>query len=157
MSNEELWKAVLGEMELSLPRANFLTWFKSTSVLSKDSQSVVVSVPNGFIKDWLENKFNKRILDSIRNLSPEVREIKYVIGIPKIDLKQNISKTLLERDLEDKTIIESDNDVDRVTNLNKKYSFESYIVGSNNELAHSASLAVTKNLGKLYNPLFIYG
>lgn len=157
MSNDELWKAVLGEMELSLPRANFATWFKSTSVLSKDSQSVVVSVPTHFVKNWLENKYNKQILNSIRNLSPEVREVKYVIGIPKIDLKQSISKNTLEKDLDDKLVVESDKDIDRLTNLNKKYSFDSYIVGSNNELAHAASLAITKNLGKLYNPLFIYG
>ena len=157
MTNEELWKAVLGEMELSLSRANFATWFKNTSILSKDSQSIMVSVPNGFIKEWLENKFNKKILTSIRTLTPEIRDIKYVIGIPKIDLKQALIPTMLERDLEDKANPELDKDVDKVTNLNKKYSFESYIVGTNNELAHAASLAITKNLGKLYNPLFVYG
>lgn len=157
MTNEELWKAVLGEMELSLSRANFTTWFKSTFIISKDMNSVVVSVPNGFIKEWLENKFNKRIIDSIRNLTPEIREVKYVIGVPKIDLKQDLTKTLLERDFEEKTTIDSDKDIDQTTNLNKKYSFESYVVGSNNELAHAASLAVTKNIGKLYNPLFVYG
>ena len=54
---------MLGEMELSLTRANFTTWFKNTSVLSKDKSAVVVSVPNGFIKEWLENKFNKKILE----------------------------------------------------------------------------------------------
>src|SRR3989338_10720904 len=64
---------------------------------------------------------------------------------------------MLERDFEEKTTLDSDKDVDRATNLNKKYSFESFIVGSNNELAHAASLAITKNLGKLYNPLFLYG
>lgn len=144
-------------MELSLSRANFTTWFKGTSVLSKDSQSVIVSTPNGFIKEWLENKFHKRILDSIRNVSPEVREIKYVIGIPKLDLKQDIPKTLLEKDFEEKPLLDIERDVDRITNLNKKYSFESFVVGSNNELAHAASLAITKTLGKLYNPLFIYG
>src|SRR3989338_620483 len=157
MTNEELWKAVLGEMEVTLSRANFTTWFKSTSILSKNPQSVVVSVPNGFIKEWLENKFNKRILDSIRNASPEVREVKYVVGTPKVDLRQEISKTLLEKDFDEKTPIEIDKDIDRLTNLNKKYTFESYIIGSNNELANAASLAITKNLGKLYNPLFIYG
>lgn len=157
MTNEELWKAVLGEMELSLTRANFATWFKSTSILSKDGQFIILSVPNGFIKEWLQNKFNKKILDSIRNFSPEIREIKYVIGIPKIDLKQTLPVTILDKDLEEKTPLESDRDIDRVTNLNKKYSFDSYIVGSNNELAHAASQAITKNLGKLYNPLFIYG
>src|SRR3990167_517846 len=158
MTNEELWKAVLGEMELSLTRANFTTWFKNTSVLSRDKNAVVVSVPNGFIKEWLENKFNKRILESIRNQTPEIREIRYMIGRPKIELaKHDFSNLLLERDLESRSGIETDKDVEHCTKLNKKYSFESFVVGSNNELAHAACLAVTKNLGKLYNPLFLYG
>lgn len=157
MTNEELWKAVLGEMELSLSKAHFTTWFKSTSILSKDTNSVLVSVPNGFIKEWLENKFNRKILDSIRHLTPEVREIKYVIGVPKIDLRQGVSKVILDRDFEEKTVLEPDKDVDKSTNLNRKYTFGSYVIGSNNELAHAASLAITKSIGKIYNPLFIYG
>jgi len=158
MTNEELWKAVLGEMELSLPRANFTTWFKNTSIINKADDSVVVSVPNGFIREWLENKFNKQIIQSIRNLSPEVRDIKYVVGKPKIDLtRQDLSKIILDNELENKNEMVPDADIDKNTNLNKKYSFESYVVGSNNELAHAACLAVTKNLGKLYNPLFLYG
>ena len=59
MTNDEIWKAVLGEMELTLPRANFTTWFKNTSIVSKDGDAIVVSVPNGFIKEWLENKFSR--------------------------------------------------------------------------------------------------
>ena len=158
MTNEELWKAVLGEMELSLTRANFTTWFKNTSVLSKDKNAVVVSVPNGFIKEWLENKFNKKILESIRNQTPEIREVRYTIGRPKIEsAKHDFSNIILEREFESKSDNEIDKDVDKTTNLNKKYAFESFIVGSNNELARAACLAVTKNLGKLYNPLFLYG
>ena len=158
MTNEELWKAVLGEMELSLSRANFITWFKNTSVLSRDKNTVVVSVPNGFIKEWLENKFNKKILESVRNQNPEVREVRYAVGRPKVELaKHDFSNIILERELESRATSEIDKDVDRTTNLNKKYAFESFVVGSNNELAHAACLAVTKNLGKLYNPLFLYG
>lgn len=158
MNNEELWKAVLGEMELSLSRANFTTWFKNTSVLSRDKNTVVVSVPNGFIKEWLENKFNKKILESIRSQNPEIREVRYAIGRPKVELaKHDFSNIMLERELESVSENEIDKDIDKTTNLNKKYNFESFIVGSNNELAHAACLAVTKNLGKLYNPLFIYG
>ncbi len=156
ITNEELWKAVLGEMELSLSKANFTTWFKNTLILSKDTQSIVVSVPNGFIKEWLENKFNKRILESIRGFTPEVREVKYVVGTPKIELR-SVPKPFLDRDLDEKTIIDSSKDVDKLTNLNKKYSFESFIVGSNNELAYAASLSIVKSLGRLYNPLFLYG
>lgn len=158
MTNEELWKAVLGEMELSLSRANFTTWFKNTSVFSKDKSVVVVSVPNGFIKEWLENKFNKKILESVRNQSPETREVRYIVGRPKVELvKHEFSNVLLEKEFQSRSDGDLDKDIDKATNLNKKYSFESFIVGSNNELAHAACLAVTKNLGKLYNPLFLYG
>lgn len=158
MTNEELWKAVLGEMELSLSRANFTTWFKNTSVLSVDKNVVMVSVPNGFIKEWLENKFNKRILLSVRNLFPEVREIRYMIGRPKIELaRHNFPGTVLDKEAEEHSLGEMDKDIDKTTNLNQRYSFDSFVVGSNNELAYAACLAVTKNLGKLYNPLFIYG
>lgn len=158
MTNEELWKAVLGEMELSLTKANFTTWFRNTTILSKDKNAVVVSVPNGFIKEWLENKFNKKILQSIRNLTPEIREIKYLIGRPKVELvKQDLSKMNLDIELDGKTESDLDKDIDKATNLNRKYSFESFVVGSNNELAYAAASAVTKNLGRLYNPLFLYG
>jgi len=158
MTNEELWKAVLGEMELSLSRANFTTWFKNTFVVSKDKNSVLVSAPNGFIKEWLENKFNKKILQSVRNLHPEVREVKYIVGKPKIELiKQDMSKLIGDRDLDEKPSPEVDIEVDKNTNLNRKYSFDSFVVGLNNELAQAACLSVSKNLGKIYNPLFLYG
>jgi len=158
MSNEELWKAVLGEMELSLSRANFATWFKNTSIVSKDKNLISVSVPNGFIKEWLESKFNKKILQSIRTLNPEIREIKYIVGKPKVELaRQDLTKIILDREMEEKTNTDADQDIDKATNLNKRYSFESFVVGSNNELAHAAAQGVTKNLGKLYNPLFLYG
>src|SRR3989338_9342537 len=158
MTNEELWKAVLGEMELSISRANFTTWFKNTYVLSRDENTVVVSVPNGFIKEWLENKFNKKILESIRGQSQEIREVRYIIGRSKLELaKRDFSNILLERDLEPESGSETDKDMDKTTNLNRKYVFDSFVVGSNNELAYAACLAITKNLGKLYNPLFLYG
>ena len=158
MTNEELWKAVLGEMELSLTKANFTTWFRNTTILSKDKNAIIISVPNGFIKEWLENKFNKRILQSIRNLSPEIREIKYMIGRTKIELaRQDLSSLNLSNEFEEKVESDTDKDLDKTTNLNRKYSFDSFVVGSNNELAHAAASAVTKNLGRLYNPLFLYG
>ena len=84
--------------------------------------------------------------------------MRYSIGKPKLDfIKQDFSKIIFERELEDKNDVPLDSDVDKATNLNKRYSFDSFVVGSNNELACAACVAVTKNLGKLYNPLFIHG
>ena len=157
MTKEELWKAVLGEMELSLSKANFTTWFKNTSVTAQNNDYLIVNVPNGFIKEWLQNKFHKQILTSVQKLTPEIREIKYAIGSadPALNNKKDFSQLVAERVFENKPAI--DTDVNPQTNLNKKYSFDSFIIGSHNELAHAASLAVVSSLGKIYNPLFLYG
>lgn len=158
IQNEDIWRAVLGEMELSLSRASFTTWFKNTLIVSRDQNSVLVSVPNGFVREWLENKFNKQIIGSIRKLAPEIREVRYVIGQPKIELaRQDFARAGFDQRIEERVVPENDNDIDLTTHLNKKYSFDSFIVGSNNELAHAASTAVSKSPAKLYNPLFIYG
>ncbi len=155
MNNEELWKAVLSEMEVALSRANFTTWLKGTTILSNNSGSVLVSVPNGFVKEWLENKFNRQIFRVMQNFCPEVREIKYIIGGARL------AATLPHKDfvhfLPEKIEEKADLDIDKATNLNRRYTFAAFVVGPNNELAHAASLAITKNLGKLYNPLFLYG
>lgn len=157
MTKEELWKAVMGEMELSLSKANFTTWFKNTSVTAQEGDLLVVNTPNGFIKEWLQNKFHKQILNSIQKLAPEVREIKYLVGASNqiFNIKKDLSQLVAERIFENKP--SNDLDVNPQTNLNKKYSFNSFIIGSHNELAHAASLAVVNNPGKVYNPLFLYG
>lgn len=157
MTKEELWKAVLGEMELSLSKANYTTWLKNTSVTTQDGNLIVVNVPSAFVKEWLQNKFHKQILSSVQKLVPEIREIKYVIGSSGsiLETKKDIAQLVAERVFESKPA--ADTDINPQTNLNKKYSFDSFIVGSHNELAHAASLAVMNNPGKVYNPLFLYG
>lgn len=156
MNNEELWKTVLAEMEISLSRANFITWFKGTSLLSNNHGCVLVNVPNGFIKEWLENKFNKQIFQIIRKYHPEVREIKYAIGTSHLDAaiaKKDFVQFIPENPIKDA----NNEDINKITNFNKRYTFDSFVVGPNNELAHAASLAVAKKPGHLYNPLFLYG
>ena len=155
MTKEELWKAVLGQMELSLSKANFTTWFKNTLIILNEREKVVVGVPSGFIKEWLENKFHKQILASLQNFSPGIREVKYAVGsnLPQNTLKKDITQFVPERFVE----IRQPAEINPQTNLNKKYTFESFVVGSHNELAHAASLAAAKDLGKVYNPLFVYG
>jgi chromosomal replication initiator protein len=155
---EEIWKAVLGEMELSLSRAHFTTWFKNTNIVARDPNSVTVSVPNGFVKEWLENKFNRQILASIRKFSNEIREIRYIVGQPKPEpMRQDISKIIIEKEFQEQTSVDQDQEIDKTTHLNKKYSFDTFIVGSSNEFAFACAQAVAANPGKSYNPLFLYG
>lgn len=159
---EDIWKTVMGEMELSLSRAHFTTWFKNTSIVSRDQNSVTVSVPNGFVKEWLENKFNKQILSSVRKLSNEIREVRYIVGQPKPEpLRHDISKIIVDREFQEQVTQDQAQDIDKTTYLNKKYSFDSFVVGSANETAFACAQgtaqSVAGNLPKSYNPLYIHG
>jgi len=156
LTNEEIWRAVLSEMEMALSKASFVTWFKNTKIISKENGQVVISVPNGFVKEWVQNKFNKQIFQCLKQVDDQIREINYVVGNPFI--KAPDSK-ILAREIPLEQIQEtvSDGDLDPKTNLNKKYTLDNFVVGSNNELAHAAGLAVVKDIGRVYNPLFVYG
>jgi chromosomal replication initiator protein len=157
MTNEQLWQAVLGELELSTSKANFTTWFKNTNIISIKNDEVVVSVPNGFTKEWLENKYHKYILKAIQGVCPAIKKVTYKIGKPQTIEDIKSPKTTQGKDangqyVESEKIFSNTNSF-----LNPQYTFESFIIGSNNELAYAACSAVSNKLGSTYNPLFIYG
>ncbi len=162
MTNQQLWQTALGELELNLSKANFITWFKNTSIISKTGNEIVVSVPNAFTKEWLENKYHKFILKTLQNKAPEINTITYLIGKPAANgaLKKNEKTERKNETAEIKTLSRTINPPQKPKNdfdLNPRYTFDTFIVGSSNELAYAACLAVTKNLGTNYNPLFLYG
>ena len=157
MLNDELWQHVLSEVELNCSKASFNTWFQHTAIHAKEEGIVSVSVPNLFAKEWLESKFNKFILRSLRGAAPEVKDVRFLISTSQDHLKHKNKKKAEEKD-----VIQLDNQldfngVDKETNLNTRYTLADFVVGSSNELAHAAAISITKNLGTVYNPLFIYG
>ncbi|MDZ4385449.1 MAG: chromosomal replication initiator protein DnaA, partial [Candidatus Moranbacteria bacterium] len=160
MTNEELWRAALGEIELSISKANFITWFKNTSILSNNDGRVIIGVPNGFAKEWLENKYNLYILKALRNIQPSIKEVSCAIGSEKENaFRENQVDAIIppKRVVFEKPPVEKNFQISQENNLNPKYIFENFIVGSSNELARAACYAVSQNLGRIYNPLFIYG
>ncbi len=158
MDPKELWQAVLAEIELSISKANFITWFKNTRIQSKKDGVVMISAPNGFTKEWLENKYNKLILKILRNNSPDIKEIKFVINSNTAKNFSEVAKaeTYIDQ-FKDSQLEFQEFELDKQTNLNPKYTFDNFIIGSYNELAQAAGRAIVNNLGALYNPLFIYG
>src|SRR4030043_35409 len=153
MTKEELWQAVLAQIQLNISQANFATWFKDTDVVSYKEGEILISAPNSFAKEWLENKYGKTILKIIYNLDKEVKDIKYILG--KSELKT--VKRILPPIPEAGQLEFEEFKINKETNLNPRYTFESFVVGPSNELAHAAAWAVAKKPGLVYNPLFIYG
>jgi len=154
MVKEELWQAVLAQVQLGISQANFATWFKNTEIASQEENQIIVSVPNSFAKEWLENKYGKTILKILHSLDEEIKEVKYTVG--KTELK--ISKKTSAVPLPEAGQLEfQEFKVDKETNLNPRYTFENFVVGPSNELPQAAAWAVSKNPGFVYNPLFVYG
>ena len=156
MTEQELWQAVLADIELQTSRANFITWFRNTYVTSRKNGVVSVAVPNGFTREWLQSKYHKAILKSLRNATPEVKEVRYIIETKKAPPSLLPSRPVATPTDAGQLAFEELN-VNQSTNLNPKYTFDSFIVGPSNELAHAAAVSVSKKPGTVYNPLFIYG
>ncbi len=156
MNKDELWQALLAQIQFNISKANFATWFKNTGVFSKKEGEVIISVPNNFSKEWLENKYNKTIFKILHNLDEEIKEVKYAVA-PKTDLKYNPPIASVDSYGETPQLEFQEFKINRDTNLNPRYTFESFIVGPFNELSQAAAWAVSQNPGFVYNPLFIYG
>ncbi len=157
MENKQLWDSVLAEVELDVSRANFSTWFKYTRIIKQENGIAYIGVPNEFVKEWLYSKYDKFLLKMLRNISENIRGVEYVIiaGAPKDDPKevpvlQGNTSYAQELPLTDLYINKEDN-------LNPRYTFETLVIGSFNELAYAAAQAVVKRPGQAYNPLFIHG
>lgn len=160
---DNLWQAVLGEIELSVSRGHYATWFKNTRLLRNHDNIIIIGVQNVFIKQQLESRFNQLISDTLKNvgISPDKIEYKIDSGLSK--KLSSSDTTVLASPSTDKTDqIDSRASRSVLTHkyrqgLNSKYTFESFVVGSGNELAYAACQAVTQNPGTKYNPLFLYG
>jgi len=150
---KQLWQRVLVEMELGISSANFTTWFKDTRIVKEEAGVVVLSVPNAFVKEWLLTKYHSSILRSLRNLEGSVHAIEYVVN--KEESRRREEK--LNNGSVNKELPLPEVEVNKDDNLNPRYTFENFVIGPFNELAHAAAQAVIKKPGIMYNPLFIYG
>ncbi len=159
MTNQQLWQAVLGELELSLSKANFTTWFRGTFISSFAENKIVVGVPNTFTKAWLEKKYHSAICKALENItSAKIREIIYKIETNKEKIAEEAMVQKTNQTIEIPVIpAETTKGEKNKFGLNGKYTFENFVIGKGNELARAAASAVSDNPGKVYNPLFIHG
>lgn len=148
---KEIWQAVLGDLEVSLSKANFTTWFKDTKLVSVENNIAILAVPNTFTKEWLQKKYQEQILKTLQKFQKEIKEIKY--KVTPTTLPPIVEKAFDLWKQQQKPTVPTTT----ISNLNPKYNFGNFIVGNSNRLAAATSQAVAEKPGKLHNPLFIYG
>ena len=164
-----LWQSVLGEIELSVSHANYTTWFKNTELIDCTDRTVTIGVPNVFAIRQFEVKFNDQITAILAKNGVKPQKISYVVKTARKNIVSRESTSELpSHDRRVDELLGStpptgsqttsiNTSYTPATTINPRYTFDTFIVGSSNDLAYTACQAVAANPGIKYNPLFIYG
>ncbi|MCY7501458.1 chromosomal replication initiator protein DnaA [Bacillus sp. FSL W8-0920] len=146
----DLWNKALLKIETKLSKPSFETWMKSTKAHSLQGDTLTITAPNEFARDWLESRYLHLIADTIYELTGEELSIKFIIPQNQDEVEAMPKSPIKKMSKEDPVDIPQNM-------LNPKYTFDTFVIGSGNRFAHAASLAVAEAPAKAYNPLFIYG
>ncbi|MDP3015405.1 MAG: chromosomal replication initiator protein DnaA [bacterium] len=157
MDLNQLWQSTLAELELQISRPNFLTWLKNSRLIKKeDDGKILIGLGNNFAKEWVENKYHKMVFEVLRSFDETIKKVEYTVLMEENKTpkdKENVSAKISSNRQSSLPELK----IDPETNLHPRYNLNSFVVGSSNELAYAATMAITKDVGKKYNPLFIYG
>jgi chromosomal replication initiator protein len=155
MNVEQAWQSVLGQLQMEMPRASFDTWVRDTKPVSYQDGTLTIGVSNAYARDWLESRLAStvsRLLVGIVNASVAVNFIVHGTDAPgRAEEAPPEPGAVYERSAA------SDDPPARSSNMNPRYLFETFVVGSGNRLAHAACMAVAEKPARAYNPLFLYG
>lgn len=159
-SAKQIWQAALGELQLQVNRANFNTWLKDTSVVSQEDNLFVIGAPTAFAQEWLESRMKSLVKKTLIGIVDHSVDVRFVVMPAKKKDKTDNGRAEEHPGLNalaaDKPAAGM-NISGQYPSLNPKYTFNTYVVGSSNRLAHAAALATGERPGEGYNPLFIYG
>ncbi|MGA9290566.1 MAG: chromosomal replication initiator protein DnaA [Anaerobacillus sp.] len=148
----DLWQQALSEIEKKLSKPSFETWLKSTSANRMEGDTIIITAPNEFARDWLESRYSSLITETLLELTGSELKAKFIIPQNQSDADLDLEQSMKKKPKANPAQDEHPQSV-----LNSKYTFDTFVIGSGNRFAHAASLAVAEAPAKAYNPLFIYG
>lgn len=148
----ESWQQVLSSIKTKISKPSFDTWLNSTKAVAFDDSKLIVSTPTKFTQEWLETRYVNLIRTTVYECFN--RHVSVEITIEDESLIPETSTTSKSDSEKQSRSVQGDASV---FTLNRKYTFESFVVGAGNRFAHAAALAVAEAPGKAYNPLFLYG
>ncbi|PLR83360.1 chromosomal replication initiator protein DnaA [Bacillus canaveralius] len=147
----DLWNNALANIEKKISKPSFDTWLKSTKAHSLQGDTLTITAPNEFARDWLEERYSQLISGILYEITGEELGVKFIIP-------QNQNDAEIDSPLPQRRTLKDEDPPELPQNmLNPKYTFDTFVIGSGNRFAHAASLAVAEAPAKAYNPLFIYG
>jgi chromosomal replication initiator protein len=151
MNAQQAWQATLGQLQTSMSKAAFDTWVRNTELVSHEQGVFTIGVQNAYARDWLESRLSSTVTQTLTGFMEVPQTVRFIVW--QRDYDRDFMETASLADQAARTAVE----VRPNPSINPRYTFDSYVVGTNNRLAHAACLAVADNPARAYNPLFLHG
>jgi chromosomal replication initiator protein len=159
MKAEQAWQAALGQLQMDLPKASYNTWVRGAELITYEDGSLVIGVKNAYARDWLESRLSSTVTRMLTGIMNRTVQVNFIVWQ---DSDERPAATLTDSnnaENNDDFFLPSDPEIteSRAKTIGSRYTFDNFIVGASNRLAHAASLAVAEKPALAYNPLFLYG
>jgi chromosomal replication initiator protein len=161
MNAEQAWQSVLGQLQMEMPRASFDTWVRDTKPVSYQDGTLTIGVRNAYARDWLESRLASTVSRLLVGILNAIVAVNFVVNsselettMDEVPLAQTEPVDAYQRSGASSA---TDDQPIRPSNMNPRYLFDTFVVGSGNRLAHAACQAVAEKPARAYNPLFLYG
>ncbi|MCU0488743.1 MAG: chromosomal replication initiator protein DnaA [Anaerolineales bacterium] len=152
MKADQAWRAAMGQLQMDMPKAAFDTWVRDAELISYEDGSFIIGVQNAYARDWLQSRLSSTITRLLTGSMNRTVEVRFVVWQAPLEPVKPVEEEEIEDDESLPGVTQSQN-----STLNSRYSFDNFVVGTSNRLAHAASQAVAEKPAQAYNPLFLYG
>ncbi len=154
MNADQAWQATLGQLQMDMSKASYDTWVKNSQFIGADNGKFTIGVQNTYARDWLDNRLTTTINQVLSGILNSPQEVNFVVLQKKSEFNLEPDEICEVPTLEEVCLPPQPRSTSK---FNSKYTFDNYVVGSGNRLAHAAAMAVADNPAHAYNPLFLYG
>ena len=150
MNPQQAWQATLGQLQMEMSKAAYDTWVRSTDLVTYKEDCFTIGVQNAYARDWLDSRLSSTVVRLLTGLMNSPQQVKFVVWQKDFEISENAEE-------ETATVPTPAPAAPRNSSINLRYTFDQFVVGSSNRLAHAACMAVADNPAHAYNPLFLYG
>jgi chromosomal replication initiator protein len=155
MDAVQAWQSALGQLQMEMPKASFDTWVRDTQIDSYEDGLFTIAVRNAYARDWLESRLSSTVTRLLMGIMNRNVDVTFIVQSNTSDESITEAGTCVSGEMPASNELQAS--PQRCPSLNPRYTFDNFIVGPNNRLAHAAAQAVAENPAKAYNPLFLYG
>ncbi len=155
MNAQTAWQATVGQLQIEMSKASFDTWVRSAEFINCENSTITIGVPNAYARDWLDKRLTSTVSRILSNLLEAPHEAKFIVHHKDYD--DPVETVREEKPQKSNAPLMNEAVAQARPTINSRYTFESFVVGPSNRLAHAACMAVAENPAHAYNPLFVYG